>query len=79
MKTYEQLTESQQIDAFEFARRTIQEGLTSGIFHGEDGPFTVGDVKELAQCAAENGEYDDEGKPTVTGYSVPSYFLGGCV
>ena len=77
MKKYDDLTKEQQEVAIEFARITIEECFADGLFT-TNRPVTPEELDDLAHIAAEESEYDDDGK-VIVGNNVHPYYLGGCV
>jgi hypothetical protein len=78
MKTFEELTKTQQMEAVAFAKKTMRESIELGILSGSEF-LTEKEISELAVAAAEDGQYDDEGEPYIDEMEVPYFFQGGCV
>lgn len=77
MKTFNELTQSQKEAAVKFAYETLHESFKLGLLEGNG--IKPAKLHELAVDAAENGKYDDEGKPFIDPLEVPFYHQGGCV
>lgn len=78
MKTFDQLTVTQQQSAFEFAKERLKELLAMKILTSEKALSEL-EIELLVVAAAEGGTYDDNGKPVVEPIDIPYHFLGGCV
>jgi len=78
MKQFHELTEAQRHEAVKFAKSELSESLRIGILTTSR-VWSDEDISRLAIEAAENGTYNDEGKPLVSQMDVPWVFLGGCV
>ena len=78
MKTFDDLTLDQKLEAYKYARTTLESTLSETVVETAI-PMSLEEIKELAEEIAENGTYTDDGRPYVGEMHVPYYFLGGCI
>lgn len=79
MKTFYQLSESEQLAAILFAKETLIESINLGLIVSRGQAYGNAEIHKLAVQAAEGSNYTDEGRPLTEEGHLPYYFQGGCV
>ncbi len=78
MKTFDELSIDQKIEAYKFAHTTLESTLKETVVETKI-PLSPQEIRDLAEEIAENGTYTDDGKPFVEQMDIPFHFFGGCI